>query len=324
VYSSANPIRLINCVIRDCSTLLSGVGGAVYVDNGSLTLAHCTLMLNDAGTGSSIYVASIGNLVLQNSIVWNPYSTAPSLIHLASASPTLPVSGSFVGGGQFGASALDPLVDRYGGVYAGSPAINTGVTAPVAKVDAQGDSRTVLPDSGADERVDSDSDTLPDWWERTRFGNLAATAAGDNDADGLSNYYEYIFGMNPLSADSNGDGLGDFAASVGNTADRWYPAEFLGDVDNDALTAGFELLYGTNPVLADTNGDGVIDGVSVQAGIAAAGLDGDGDGLTLAQELAAGTSPFLADTDGDGVNDASDAFPLDPSRTIAPAGTTPL
>ncbi len=47
----------------------------------------------------------------------------------------------------------------------------------------------------------------------------------------------------------------------------------------------------------------------------------DEDGLTVAQELALGTSPSLADTDGDGVNDNLDAFPLDPSRSVALSST---
>ena len=40
-----------------------------------------------------------------------------------------------------------------------------------------------------------------------------------------------------------------------------------------------------------------------------------------------GTDPFNADTDGDSVNDANDAFPLDPTRSMAPSSnpsdTTP-
>ena len=34
-----------------------------------------------------------------------------------------------------------------------------------------------------------------------------------------------------------------------------------------------------------------------------------------------GTNPFVADTDGDTVLDGADAFPLDPTRSTAPAPT---
>jgi len=45
--------------------------------------------------------------------------------------------------------------------------------------------------------------------------------------------------------------------------------------------------------------------------------DSDGDGLTNSQEHQIGTSPTNPDTDGDGVNDGADAYPLDPTRSVA-------
>ncbi len=49
--------------------------------------------------------------------------------------------------------------------------------------------------------VDADHDGLDDAWERRHFGSLAATAAGDADADGYSNVREFIAGTNPLQAE---------------------------------------------------------------------------------------------------------------------------
>ena len=44
-------------------------------------------------------------------------------------------------------------------------------------------------------------------------------------------------------------------------------------------------------------------------------------------EQATGTDPFRADSDGDSVSDGADAFPLDPTRSMAPSSnpsdTTP-
>jgi hypothetical protein len=90
------------------------------------------------------------------------------------------------------------------------------------------------------------------------------------------------------------------------------------DSDGDGLTDAEERALGTDPFNADTNGDGIKDGESVALGIDPVSLDVDHDGLTNAQEIALGTNPFWNDSDGDGVPDGQDAFPLDPSRSVAP------
>ena len=50
--------------------------------------------------------------------------------------------------------------------------------------------------------ADTDADGLPDDWERLHFGDLAATAAGDPDADGASNAVEFQAGTSPRSGAS--------------------------------------------------------------------------------------------------------------------------
>lgn len=50
--------------------------------------------------------------------------------------------------------------------------------------------------------ADTDADGLPDDWEEFYFGNLAASASDDSDADGLDNADELIAGTNPLLAAS--------------------------------------------------------------------------------------------------------------------------
>ena len=45
--------------------------------------------------------------------------------------------------------------------------------------------------------LDSDQDSLPDWWEEKYFGDLNQTAEGDYDLDGYSNLEEYAQGTNP-------------------------------------------------------------------------------------------------------------------------------
>lgn len=72
------------------------------------------------------------------------------------------------------------------------------------------------------------------------------------------------------------------------------------DDDNDGMPDVYEITYGLNPK-DDTD----------------ASLDGDADELTNLQEFQTGTDPTNPDTDGDGVDDATDAFPLDASRSKA-------
>ena len=53
--------------------------------------------------------------------------------------------------------------------------------------------------------VDADTDGLPDAWEVANFGSAGATdGAADADGDGLNNFGEYAFGLNPNSGDLTG------------------------------------------------------------------------------------------------------------------------
>ena len=68
---------------------------------------------------------------------------------------------------------------------------------------------------------DTDSDTLPDPWETTYFGDLAQGAAGDYDHDGTSNRAEYLLGLVP------NDGASRFAAAVSDAQVSWPSATGL-------------------------------------------------------------------------------------------------
>lgn len=49
--------------------------------------------------------------------------------------------------------------------------------------------------------LDSDSDSLPDWWEVKYFHGLLSSPTSDPDDDGYSNLEEFVHGTDPLSAD---------------------------------------------------------------------------------------------------------------------------
>jgi hypothetical protein len=97
-------------------------------------------------------------------------------------------------------------------------------------------------------------------------------------------------------------------------------ANLLDDPDHDGLPTWREYVAGTDPFNRDTNGNGLADGDDLLTG-SPSHPDPDGDGVPSTLEVLRGTDPLLADTDGDGVLDGLDAFPLDPTRTAAPAPT---
>ena len=78
---------------------------------------------------------------------------------------------------------------------------------------------------------------------------------GDQDADGLPTWREYLIGTDPLNADSTGSGIGDRVL-----AESGYRAA-NSDLDGDGLSNAAEIALGTDPFNPDTDGDGVVDGL---------------------------------------------------------------
>jgi hypothetical protein len=308
--------RIINCKITGF-TISSA--SAIDVSKGRISVVHCTLMDNSGSSYSrAISVSSGCKLIIQNSILWNIDAGAANEIYESSVGSTT-VTTSIIRGGAFGAISSQPLTDRYHWLMSGSPAIGAGTQLSFASKDIHGESRAVSsPDIGADQRLDSDADSLPDWWEILYFANLTKTSTGDNDTtlDKLTNYYEYLLGYDPTKPDTLANLRGDLYNAVFTTGDPYYPSVWLLDDDNDTLNNGEELYYGTNLTLADTNADGLSDSIAIFAGFSATSLDTDADTISNAQEILNGTNPILKDSDGDGVQDNPDYFPNDPSRWL--------
>ena len=113
-------------------------------------------------------------------------------------------------------------------------------------------------------------------------------------------------GTDPLSADTDGDGLSD-----GQEVNVYRTTPTNADTDGDGLKDGEEVGRGTNPLATDSDGDGLLDGWEVAQGldpVDASGENGasgdmDGDGLCNSDEQSLGTDPHAADSDGDGVSD---------------------
>ena len=190
--------------------------------------------------------------------------------------------------------------------------------------------------------ADSDSDGLPDIWEKTyASGSLTLmNSLTDMDHDGLSDLLEFRAGSNPTLPDTDGDGLTD-----GDEVLIYHTDPTKADTDGDGLSDRDEVLtYFTDPTNPDTDGDGLNDrdevivhrsdptkpdsdsdglydlweityGLNASNAVGADGATGDpdGDGLDNAAEQAAHTDPTKIDTDGDGLPDGVEvANGLDP------------
>lgn len=76
----------------------------------------------------------------------------------------------------------------------------------------------------------------------------------DPDGDGLATWREYQLGTDPLSNDTDGDGVPDGVTDSTGARPNLDP-------DGDGLPTSIELMRGTDPFNPDTDGDGAGDGV---------------------------------------------------------------
>ncbi|MCD6459844.1 hypothetical protein J7L67_04165 [bacterium] len=132
--------------------------------------------------------------------------------------------------------------------------------------------------------VDSDGDLLMDDKE-----DVLETDRNNSDTDGdrLKDGYEVaVYGTDPLSADSDNDGLTDTEEIFNETYKRLDPNN--PDTDNDGLLDGVEISNNLNPLLNDANDDN------------------DNDGLTNIEEIGLSTDPNNSDTDNDLLTDADE------------------
>lgn len=253
----------------------------------SLALANgATLELETNGVVSDkIVVTSAGGLSL-GTLGINLYESGTSTPALAGTSTLFEYNTSFTGG-TGGMTILNP---RPGYSYAFNDTGSAiTVTATAIDTDGDGmtdiyetangldpnDDGTVNPVNGAAGNLDgdfatnleefiagtaannsssdplnTDNDGLPDSWEVTNFGGIAAqTGAGDFDGDFDTNAQEYANATNPTLAgsltDADGDGLGDGWEILYFTTTG--AKDGTADSDADLVTDLQEYRYGSDP-----------------------------------------------------------------------------
>ncbi|MBE0365560.1 hypothetical protein PULV_b0160 [Pseudoalteromonas ulvae UL12] len=123
---------------------------------------------------------------------------------------------------------------------------------------------------------------------------VAFNVDGDDDNDGLPNYWETLYGLDPLNA-----------------------SDAQQDTDNDGLTNLQEFERKTQPNNADTDQDNLTDGDEVNIHLTnPTRLDTDSDGLSDGDEVNTyGTLPLVVDTDNDGFSDGDEVnrYQTDPN-----------
>lgn len=134
--------------------------------------------------------------------------------------------------------------------------------------------------------------------------------SGDTDGDGLTDTLELDWLSDPTLIDTDGDGLNDRQERKLGTDPT------TADTDDDGLSDAREVDLGTDPTARDTDEDGLEDGREIQLGTDPMLVDTDEDGLEDAREVDGPTDPTVADTDGDGLEDGREVTELGTDPTV--------
>jgi len=285
IHNSSSDFEIVNVVLYQ-NTAESN-GGGIFNQNSDITLTNCTLTQNSAGvSGGAIYNSS-SSPVITNSILWG--NDPDEIANTGWTSATVLYSLVQDENNRDANPLFADAENHDFHIKSDSPCIDSGTGVPASMViDFEGETRQSGPgiDIGADEYVDTDGDTMPDYWEQ-KYGlkPLEDDAYGDDDEDELENIDEYQQYTDPIDPDSDGDGLTDGdEINVHSTDPRG------SDTDDDGVPDGWEIDHGYDPTLPDSDGNGILDGDE----------DPDRDGFTNNEEWQNSTGPYASDAYGAG------------------------
>ena len=216
------------------------------------------------------------------------------------------------------------------------------ITAYQSLHEAYNNDNWIFSQQSMPELPDEDVDGLPTWWEKLygldwTDGTDDQGGDGDKDNDGLTNFIEMSYNLNPTYWDTDYDLFSDtwemtYFRELQDGTIIFNPrdSDFIRrnqDTDLDGLTNGEEAEEGTNPLSGDTDGDGLSDEYEITyAPVSDLDpivdnsdyflLDSDFDMLPNWKEQQYGTNPEMADSDGDGRDDGLEVYDPSPSKTI--------
>ena len=182
--------------------LIAGNSGAQYGGGADqCTLYNCTIVGNSATYGGGAF-----NCTMYNCIVVSNSAPNGANVHGVTCryTCTLPLQ---TGEGNI---TNNPKLVSTWHIAADSPCVGAGSAAYAVGTDLDGEAWLNPPAMGCDQPTDTDGDGMPDWWEE-QYGldPQVGDASGDADGDGLSNGNEYLEGTDPLIPDTDGDGYSD-------------------------------------------------------------------------------------------------------------------
>ncbi|WP_181684909.1 vWA domain-containing protein [Halorhabdus salina] len=189
----------------------------------------------------------------------------------------------------------------------------TQTSAVVLKLDGDGLPDTYEENVTKTDPLDPDSDST--LVSGDQGGDGIIDSEHDFDGDSVDNRIEYWFGTDPLSPDTDGDGLEDgFEIRYSETSPQQSDSDDDGvidaeeDPDGDGVVNQREQKLGTDPHRADSDSDQLSDSREQELGTNATDPDTDADGLEDGVEPEFGTDPLDPDTDDDGVLDGNETY----------------
>jgi hypothetical protein len=102
-------------------------------------------------------------------------------------------------------------------------------------------------------------DDIPNWW-KLQYGlstNDSTLATNYPPGDKLTYLEKYLYGLNPLTNDTDGDGLTDYDEIF-----IYHTNPLLANTTGDGIPDGWKVQYGINPLIANATNEAGFDGVT--------------------------------------------------------------
>ena len=102
-------------------------------------------------------------------------------------------------------------------------------------------------------------DGIPTWWKLQYVLNTNDPTLATNypPGDKLTYLEKYLYGLNPLTNDTDGDGLTDYDEIF-----IYHTNPLLPSTAGDGIPDGWKVLYGLSPLISIANSEAGFDGVT--------------------------------------------------------------